>query len=114
MSKKTIILFITALLLGACGKKNNASFTDVGGDQTCTIVDNIMTCPDGTEYVLPTPEDVTPVVVVEPDLDITVVVETEPSSPEEPDALCERNNRHKRKCRKIKKRYDEDDDSSDD
>lgn len=83
---KNKILFILCLLLAACGTSNGV----LPDTQTCTIFEYVMMCPDGTEYELPEPVD-------EP-----VDVVTEPTTEEDPDALCEKDNRNNRKCRRIK------------
>lgn len=87
-----VLLSIFAILLPACGKKDEASFT-TAGEQTCSISENVMICPDGSEYLLP--DDVT--------IDIDLVyVDTVPADEDDPEALCEKDNRNGLKCKKIK------------
>ncbi len=82
------VIFIICLLVSGCGKSGS---TEAPTEElTCTIVGNTMMCPDGTEYVLPEP-------VQEP-----IDVVTEPAVEEDEEAVCERDNRNGRKCRRIK------------
>lgn len=105
MSKRTSVLLGLLLFLGGCGKKAGYTNSDV---QTCVIEGNVMSCPDGIDYILPEPEDHdhdddTTIVVVEPNIDITIVVDTVPASEDDIDAACEKDNRNGIKCRKVKK-----------
>lgn len=100
---KKIVIILATIFVTACGKKN-ASFTEVNAPQPCTIVEDTMLCPDGTEYVLPDPEDYPvvnlPPITVEEEI---IVVITVPADEEEPVAICEKDNRNGKKCRKVKK-----------
>ena len=92
---KAKLFFITCLIVSGCGRSGDNNIeTEV---LTCTIVENTLMCPDGTEYPLPDVE-ATPEVSPVPEGPVV----TEPSEEEDPESACARHNRYKNKCRKIK------------
>lgn len=86
----TIFLLIGLLLTG-CGKDSHTEITET---ITCVVQNRTMVCSDGINYELPDDEES----VEEP-----TQVEVEPTPEKNPEAICEKNNRNKRKCVKVKK-----------
>lgn len=85
-------LLILALMLSACGKKTD--YVTVSEQVECVVSGDILMCSDGTEYELPA-------VVIEDG-----PVESEPVDTDfedDNDVACERDNRHGRKCRRLKR-----------
>lgn len=93
-SRKMIMLVsLAAMFLIGC---NNARFMYVNEPDTpqlCTVVEQGLLCSDGQVYVIPPHVD----------CEEGEVVETEPTDETDPDAICEKDNRNKKKCKKIKR-----------
>lgn len=93
------ILLLALLGLASCGRSTNQESVNSPKEEHCIIMDNVLMCPDGSEIDIP--EEDHPGVI---EVIVEVVVDVTPEIEDDPDVHCERNNRNKRKCKRIKRR----------
>lgn len=107
MKQKVLLMLLTliAIFVFGCGKKaSHEAVNNPADDVTCAITDNEAVCDDGNVYIVPEDVDVTPSIDSDVDVDIIIIV-TVPASEDDPEAICEKDNRNGRKCRKRKKKH---------